>query len=71
MPGLAHVGTELVLNLWVETDGSPSHIRVLQGDSNPEENEKIIAAVKQYRFQPAMENGKPVLVEMDIALSVD
>jgi hypothetical protein len=70
MPGLAHMNSELVLRLWVETDGVPSHIRVLQG-GDPAQNDKIIAAVSQYRFAPATENGKPVLVEMNLELSVD
>jgi hypothetical protein len=70
MPGLAHIDAGLVLKLWVETDGVPSHIRVLQG-GDPAQNDKIIAAVSQYRFSPAIENGKPVLVEMNLELSVD
>jgi len=70
MPGLAHMDSGLVLKLWVETDGVPSHIRVLQG-GDPAQNDKIIAAVSQYRFAPATENGKPVLVEMNLELSVD
>jgi hypothetical protein len=70
MPGLAHMDSGLVLKLWVETDGVPSHIRVLQG-GDPAQNDKIIAAVSQYRFTPATENGKPVLVEMNLELSVD
>jgi protein TonB len=70
MPGLAHLDSELVLKLWVETDGVPSHIRVLQG-GDPGQNDKIIAAVSQYRFAPARENGMPVLVEMNLELSVD
>jgi protein TonB len=28
-------------------------------------DEKAIEAVRQYRFNPAMEDGKPVLVEMN------
>ena len=70
MPGLAHMDSGLILKLWGETDGVPSHIRVLQG-GDPAQNDKIIAAVSQYRFAPAMENGKPVLVEMNLELSVD
>jgi hypothetical protein len=70
MPGLAHMDSGLVLKLWVETDGVPSHIRVLQG-GDPAQNDKIIASVSQYRFTPATENGKPVLVEMNLELSVD
>jgi len=70
MPGLTHVDAEVVLNLWVDTEGVPSHIRVLQGGDSTQ-NEKIIAAVRQYRFSPAMENGKPVLVEMNLDLDID
>ncbi len=70
MPGLTHMDNGVVLSLWVEIDGVPSHIRVLQG-GDAAQNEKIIAAVRQYRFKPAMENGKPVLVEMDMQLDVD
>ena len=29
-------------------------------------DEKALEAVKQYRFKPAMLNGKPVAVRMDI-----
>jgi protein TonB len=29
-------------------------------------DEKAVEAVKQYRFKPAMENGKPVAVEMNV-----
>jgi TonB family protein len=70
MPGLARMSSELVLNLWVDAEGVPSHIRVLQG-GDLAQNEKIISAVRQYRFKPAMENGKPVLVEMNLEVSVD
>ena len=32
-------------------------------------DEKAVAAVKQYRFKPAMENGKPVTVEMNVEVT--
>lgn len=70
MPGLSRMESELVLNLWVDAQGVPSHIRILQG-GDLAQNEKIIAAVRQYRFKPATENGKPVLVEMNLEVSVD
>jgi hypothetical protein len=70
MRGLTHIDSGVILSLWVETDGVPSHIHVLQGGDSTQ-NEKIIAAVRQYRFNPAMENGKPVLVEMNLQLDID
>jgi TonB family protein len=70
MRGLTHIDSGVILSLWVDTDGVPSHIRILQGGDSAQ-NEKIIAAVQQYRFKPAMENGKPVLVELDLQLDID
>jgi hypothetical protein len=70
MRGLTHIDSGIVLSLWVGTDGVPSHIRVLLGGGSAQ-NEMIIAAVEQYRFNPAMENGKPVLVEMNLQLDMD
>ena len=32
-------------------------------------DEKAVAAVKQYRFKPAMEGGKPVMVEMNVEVT--
>ena len=32
-------------------------------------DEKAMAAVKQYRFKPALEDGKPVLVELNIEVT--
>lgn len=70
MPGLAKMDAGLVLSLWVDMEGVPSHIRIIQG-GDLAQNDKIIDAVRQYRFKPAMENGKPVLVEMNMEVNVD
>jgi periplasmic protein TonB len=51
--------------LWVDEHGNPSHVRVVRGIGMGLD-EKAVEAVRQYRFKPAMENGKPVTVEMYI-----
>jgi len=58
----------VLVNLWVDTNGLPSHVRVVRGVGMGLD-EKAIEAVKQYRFKPAMENGKPVLVELNIEVN--
>jgi protein TonB len=55
----------VLVNIWVDEKGNPTHVRVLRGIGMGLD-EKAVAAVKQYRFRPAMENGKPVLVEMNV-----
>ncbi len=61
----AKVSGNVLVNLWVDEKGNPSHVRVLRGVGMGLD-EKAVAAVKQYRFKPAMENGKPVMVELNI-----
>ncbi len=40
------------------------NVRVTKGLSDGM-NERVVAAVQQYKFKPAYENGEPVLVEID------
>jgi protein TonB len=58
----------VLVNIWVDEKGNPTHVRVLRGIGMGLD-EKAVAAVKQYRFRPAMENGKPVLVEMNVEVT--
>ena len=61
----AKMAGNVMVNLWVDTQGNPSHVHVVQGVGMGL-NEKAVEAVKQYKFKPAMENGKPVLVELNV-----
>jgi protein TonB len=58
----------VLVNLWVDTNGLPSHVRVIRGVGMGLD-EKAVEAVRQYKFKPAMENGKPVLVELNIEVN--
>lgn len=51
--------------LWVDESGSPSHIRVVR-PIGMGLDEKAIEAVRQYKFKPAMKDGKPVKVDLYI-----
>jgi protein TonB len=55
----------VLVNLWVDENGNPTHVHVLRGIGLGLD-EKAVAAVKLYKFKPAMENGRPVTVEMNI-----
>ncbi|QNI37255.1 energy transducer TonB [Edaphobacter albus] len=59
----AKVSGDVMVYLWVDERGLPSHVRVVQGIGMGLD-ERAVNAVKQYKFKPAMENGKPVTVEM-------
>jgi periplasmic protein TonB len=58
----------VTVNLWVDEKGNPTHVRVLHGVGMGLD-EKALAAVKQYKFKPAMEGGKPVTVELNVEVN--
>jgi protein TonB len=51
--------------LVVDAEGRPTHIRVARGVGMGLD-EKAVEAVRQYKFKPALQNGKPVPVDLYI-----
>jgi protein TonB len=64
----AKVAGNVLVNLWVDTNGMPTHVRVIRGVGMGLD-EKAVEAVRQYKFRPAKENGKPVLVELNVEVN--
>lgn len=64
----AKVAGNVLVNLWVDTNGNPSHVHVIRGVGMGLD-EKAKEAVMQYKFKPALENGKPVLVELNVEVN--
>lgn len=54
--------------LIVDEQGNPSHVRVVRGVGMGLD-EKAIEAVRQYKFKPATQNGKPVKVDLYIEVN--
>ncbi len=54
--------------LIVDERGLPTHVRVERGVGMGLD-EKAVEAVRQYKFKPAMENGKPVPVEIYVEVN--
>ena len=63
-------GGSLQIYMWVDENGNPSHVRVVHG-LNKKIDEEALAAVRQYKFKPAMRDGKPVKVDLYINVNVD
>lgn len=61
----AKASGKVVVYLQVNPEGRPMHVRVLKG-LGMGLDEKAVEAVRQYRFKPAMRDGHPVTVEMNI-----
>jgi periplasmic protein TonB len=64
----AKVAGNVLVGLWIDTEGRPSHVHVVRGIGMGLD-QKAVEAVQQWKFKPAMENGKPVLVELNIEVN--
>jgi periplasmic protein TonB len=58
----------VLVNLIVDSKGLPQNVHVLRGVGMGLD-EKAVEAVRQYRFKPAMEAGKPVPVELNVEVN--
>ena len=58
----------VVISLWVDDHGRPSHVRVVKGVAK-DLDDKAIEAVRKYRFKPAMQDGTPVLVALNVEVN--
>jgi len=59
----AKLSGNVEISLRVDKKGNPSHIRVVRG-MGMGLDQKAVEAVRQYKFKPATQNGKPVAVDL-------
>ncbi|HEU5342542.1 energy transducer TonB [Edaphobacter sp.] len=64
---LKYSGTVLV-DLWITPDGKATRLSIAD-PTGAGLDEQALAAVEQYTFTPAMQNGKPVLVELKVKVN--
>jgi TonB family protein len=60
-------GNDLV-NVWVKPDGTVTHMSIIR-PLGMGLDECALAAIQQYVFKPATQNGEPVLVEVNIEVA--
>jgi TonB family protein len=64
----AKVNGKCVIAAVVDTLGVPQHVHVTDG-LRPDLDANAIAAVKQYRFKPGLHEGRPVPVQLTVAVN--
>lgn len=64
----AKAAGNVLVYLQVDAQGRPTHVRVLRGIGLGLD-EKAVEAVRQYKFKPALEDGKAVPVEMNVEVN--
>ena len=57
----ARIEGKVTLQAVVQTNGDVGEVSVL-ASTNPMFNESAIAAVRQWKYKPALQNGRPVAV---------
>jgi len=60
----------VLINMVVDEQGLPQHLHVSRGLGDGLD-EKALEAVRQYRFKPATENGKPVAVYLNVEVNFE
>ena len=65
-----HTGGTVTVNMIVDQKGMPQNVRVIRGVGMGLD-ENAVKAVRQYRFKPAMEKGKPVAVYLNVEVQFD
>ena len=58
----------VVVSLIVDANGNPKSVHVLRGVGMGLD-EKAVQAVEQYKFKPALQNGKPVAVYLNVEVN--
>jgi protein TonB len=58
----------VVLNARVSATGACLSIAVLRSSGHPELDEAAVEAVRNWRFSPALREGAPVEVELEIPI---
>ncbi len=66
--GLSYKGT-VSLSLVIDEQGVPQQVRLVRSMSE-DIDQKAIAAVKTWRFQPGTKDGKPVPVEINVEMNM-
>jgi TonB family protein len=59
---------EVTVSLWVNEKGKPVQVHIVRGLGNSLD-QKSVEAVEQYKFVPAMQDGVPVLVKLNIVVN--
>jgi protein TonB len=60
----------ILVNMIVDASGTPQNVCIVRGMGEGL-NEAALRAVNQYRFKPAMEDGKPVAFSINVEIFVN
>ena len=60
----------LVVEITVDTDGSVADARLVTGQVDQKVQEKLLAAIREFKYTPAKHNGAPIPSQLDLVVHV-
>ena len=65
----AEIGGRVLFRLTIGTDGRPTQVQTIESSRQPELDGAALAAVRNWRFEPATRGGKPVTSELNVPVT--
>jgi TonB family protein len=69
-PSVHRTYLAVVVNLLVSENGEPENVHIIRSSGDWAFDKSAIDAVRQYRFKPATEAGKPVQTEINVKIDL-
>jgi periplasmic protein TonB len=69
LPAYMGGSAKIALKIKLDETGSPTNIRVLHS-INPEVDARVVEAVQQFRWAPALLNNKPVPIDLTLNVEI-
>ena len=60
----------VVVEVTIDIDGRVADARVVTGESSPKIEQKLLAAIREFKYMPAKHNGAPIPSQVDIVIHI-
>jgi TonB family protein len=60
----------VVVEVTIDIDGRVADARVVTGESSPKIEQKLLAAIREFKYTPAKHNGAPIPSQVDIVIHI-
>ncbi|HEY6972054.1 MAG TPA: energy transducer TonB [Candidatus Angelobacter sp.] len=65
-----HFQSYVIIEVTIDEEGRPAHVHTVAGIVTPKIEEKLLAAIRQFRYIPAKRDGLPIPSQRDIVIHI-
>lgn len=65
-----HFQSYVIVEVTIDTEGNPRHVHTVAGIVTPAIEEKLLSAIRQFRYIPATRDGLPIPSQRDIVIHI-